>query len=187
MCAQETFRLEQSVGILGGRPNHALWFVGYVGALSFASASAALLEQRAFVHCSHARAGDELIYLDPHTSQPAVFFPGAFDEMGRPLVKRSASAHQLALHSSWEGMRSAGGGSPGSSAASAKSQIGGAVAPLVSRLQTVWSDATRFIRQQMRPESGEESSSDTVALETRNIFVVRVTCDLFLCSHLHNN
>ncbi|XP_076454099.1 cysteine protease ATG4B-like isoform X2 [Babylonia areolata] len=35
--------LPYSVGIIGGKPNHAHWFVGYVG--------------------------DELIYLDPHTTQ----------------------------------------------------------------------------------------------------------------------
>ncbi|XP_074658467.1 cysteine protease ATG4B-like [Tubulanus polymorphus] len=39
-----TFTLPQSVGIIGGKPNHAHWFIGHVG--------------------------DELIYLDPHTTQP---------------------------------------------------------------------------------------------------------------------
>lgn len=37
--------LSQSVGIIGGKPNHAHWFIGFVG--------------------------DELVYLDPHTTQPA--------------------------------------------------------------------------------------------------------------------
>ncbi|CAG0893606.1 unnamed protein product [Darwinula stevensoni] len=42
---QETFRMPQTLGIIGGRPNHALYFIGY--------------------------SGDSLIYLDPHTTQPA--------------------------------------------------------------------------------------------------------------------
>lgn len=40
------FMLPQSLGVIGGRPNSAHYFIGYVG--------------------------DELIYLDPHTTQPAV-------------------------------------------------------------------------------------------------------------------
>lgn len=41
-----TFALPQSLGILGGRPNHALYLIGCVG--------------------------DDLVYLDPHTTQTAV-------------------------------------------------------------------------------------------------------------------
>lgn len=37
--------LQQSVGIIGGKPNHAHWFIGFVG--------------------------DEIVYLDPHTTQLA--------------------------------------------------------------------------------------------------------------------
>lgn len=44
--------LKQSVGIIGGKPNHAHWFIGTVG--------------------------DELVYLDPHTTQPVV----DLDEVG---------------------------------------------------------------------------------------------------------
>ncbi|KAM4694597.1 cysteine protease ATG4B isoform 2-T2 [Discoglossus pictus] len=40
------FMLPQSLGVIGGRPNSAHYFIGYVG--------------------------EELIYLDPHTTQPAV-------------------------------------------------------------------------------------------------------------------
>lgn len=38
--------MRQSVGIIGGKPNHAHWFIGFFG--------------------------NELIYLDPHTTQPTV-------------------------------------------------------------------------------------------------------------------
>jgi len=31
MCFQTCLSFPQSVGIIGGRPNHAHWFVGYVG------------------------------------------------------------------------------------------------------------------------------------------------------------
>ncbi|XP_038050637.1 cysteine protease ATG4A-like [Patiria miniata] len=40
------FTLRQSLGVIGGKPNHAHYFIGFVG--------------------------DELIYLDPHTTQPAL-------------------------------------------------------------------------------------------------------------------
>lgn len=43
---KRTFAFQQSLGILGGRPNHALYFIGCCG--------------------------DDLIYLDPHITQPSV-------------------------------------------------------------------------------------------------------------------
>ncbi|KAI8772153.1 cysteine protease ATG4B [Biomphalaria glabrata] len=43
---KKCFTLRQSVGIIGGKPNHAHWFIGY--------------------------ADDELYYLDPHTNQNVV-------------------------------------------------------------------------------------------------------------------
>lgn len=42
---KRTFALKQSLGIIGGKPNHALYFIGVVG--------------------------DELVFLDPHTTQLA--------------------------------------------------------------------------------------------------------------------
>ncbi|GFN96165.1 cysteine protease [Plakobranchus ocellatus] len=43
---RKCFAMKQSIGIIGGKPNHAHWFIGYVG--------------------------KELIYLDPHTNQNVV-------------------------------------------------------------------------------------------------------------------
>uniref|UniRef100_U3J6X4 Cysteine protease n=1 Tax=Anas platyrhynchos platyrhynchos TaxID=8840 RepID=U3J6X4_ANAPP len=43
---QHCFMMPQSLGVIGGKPNSAHYFIGYVG--------------------------EELIYLDPHTTQPAV-------------------------------------------------------------------------------------------------------------------
>uniref|UniRef100_A0A672MV14 Cysteine protease n=1 Tax=Sinocyclocheilus grahami TaxID=75366 RepID=A0A672MV14_SINGR len=43
---KQCFMMPQSLGVIGGKPNSAHYFIGFVG--------------------------DELIYLDPHTTQPAV-------------------------------------------------------------------------------------------------------------------
>ncbi|XP_023599973.1 cysteine protease ATG4B isoform X9 [Myotis lucifugus] len=46
------FMMPQSLGVIGGKPNSAHYFIGYVG--------------------------EELIYLDPHTTQPAVELTDSF-------------------------------------------------------------------------------------------------------------
>uniref|UniRef100_A0AAY4E2X2 Cysteine protease n=1 Tax=Denticeps clupeoides TaxID=299321 RepID=A0AAY4E2X2_9TELE len=45
-CCAQCFMMPQSLGVIGGKPNSAHYFIGFVG--------------------------EELIYLDPHTTQPAV-------------------------------------------------------------------------------------------------------------------
>ncbi|XP_035693100.1 cysteine protease ATG4A-like isoform X2 [Branchiostoma floridae] len=49
-CLKACFTLRQSLGMIGGKPNHAHYFIGYVG--------------------------NSLVYLDPHTTQPAVELEG---------------------------------------------------------------------------------------------------------------
>ncbi len=53
MFLQECFEMPQSLGVIGGRPNHALYFIG----------------------CSD----DALVYLDPHTTQGAEELPSEKD------------------------------------------------------------------------------------------------------------
>lgn len=53
-CIKNTFTMKQSLGIIGGRPRHAVWFIG----------------------CT----GNELICLDPHVTQPTVDLEDKFDD-----------------------------------------------------------------------------------------------------------
>ena len=59
-----SFTLPASLGVIGGRPNHALYFLGFVE--------------------------DELVFLDPHTTQPAT--PEQVEE-GEVHEEEDASYH----------------------------------------------------------------------------------------------
>ncbi|MGH0136064.1 UNVERIFIED_CONTAM: hypothetical protein FKN15_031004 [Acipenser sinensis] len=61
---QECFKMPQSLGVLGGKPNLAYYFIGFIG--------------------------DELIYLDPHTTQAAVDpdFDGTVDDQSYHCQRR---------------------------------------------------------------------------------------------------
>ncbi|KAK6473538.1 cysteine protease ATG4A [Huso huso] len=61
---KECFKMPQSLGVLGGKPNLAYYFIGFIG--------------------------DELIYLDPHTTQAAVDpdFDGTVDDQSYHCQRR---------------------------------------------------------------------------------------------------
>uniref|UniRef100_A0A0A9XHU7 Cysteine protease n=1 Tax=Lygus hesperus TaxID=30085 RepID=A0A0A9XHU7_LYGHE len=68
---QSVFMFRQSVGIIGGKPNHALYFIGCVG--------------------------DEMIYLDPHTTQPFVPIGSKSNEQERKADCSYHCSHARAL------------------------------------------------------------------------------------------
>ncbi|KAJ1349329.1 hypothetical protein KIN20_004828 [Parelaphostrongylus tenuis] len=77
---EEFFKLDSCVGIIGGRPNHALYFIGI--------------------------AGDKLIYLDPHYCRPSVHkkcggsgcIEDGFDSLEEEGVPRSVPAEGINSH-----------------------------------------------------------------------------------------
>jgi cysteine protease ATG4 len=60
---KKTFQFKNSLGIIGGRPNHALYLVGYTG--------------------------DDIIYLDPHNTQRYIDFDNVSDERLSPPEQTS--------------------------------------------------------------------------------------------------
>lgn len=69
--------LPQSLGVIGGKPNSAHYFIGYVGTFGTRHVVLRTLPCRVLLPLmlsvgSAPLPGEELIYLDPHTTQPAV-------------------------------------------------------------------------------------------------------------------
>ncbi|VDK20939.1 unnamed protein product [Taenia asiatica] len=65
---QGLFKLRQCVGVIGGRPNHALWLIGSVG-------------------------DDEVLCLDPHTTQPAAILGEPAPGMSKEAASLDGSFH----------------------------------------------------------------------------------------------
>lgn len=71
---QELLRSELCLGIMGGKPRHSLYFIGYQGkAQPLPSSDGTCLPPAHPGHtCPLPSPDDFLLYLDPHYCQPAV-------------------------------------------------------------------------------------------------------------------
>lgn len=74
------FQLPQCVGLLGGKPNFALYFVGTT-------------------HSEHGESDDSLIFLDPHFVQQAVKTPQDLKHMKETYFSGGRSAKKISMHS----------------------------------------------------------------------------------------
>uniref|UniRef100_A0A915CSF9 Cysteine protease n=1 Tax=Ditylenchus dipsaci TaxID=166011 RepID=A0A915CSF9_9BILA len=72
---QEFFKLPQCAGILGGRPNHAVYFYG--------------------------NAGDKLLYLDPHTCQETIELKNTSVKSEQTTIQPPASSPLQTVRASW--------------------------------------------------------------------------------------
>ncbi len=73
--------IKYCVGIIGGRPSHALYFIGIVGITALKKRWCCLVAVKWYLTWPFIYLGDELIYLDPHICQPVVDFDVEDDQL----------------------------------------------------------------------------------------------------------